>query len=1150
MRPLIVVALVVSSLKSSLSQAQKPGGITIHRRHVYLQWVVDTVTYITGYTIYSPTDKMRYSVLDLDVDNATPLQVLTKAFRNRPFLYDTATVDGFFRIRIHHIDHMPLKGKILDLQGVPLPNSTISVAGTTTMTTSNARGEFELKEIEDNDQLSISGVDLRTTTVYVQGLRYMEIRVQRRALSLPSITVRPAYDNGYQHVATATATGSQYTIPQEALERVISGNIMNKIAWQGSGLLSGPGPRNPLGWSIRGTNTLNAPSAPLLVVDGFVFPGRPDALNPNDIQSATILKDAAAASIWGTNASNGVMVLGSKTGEYKEDTQRIYTATISTTLREKPNLYYQPRMSSASYLDAERKLFDRGYYDASFYDPSHPVSPGLQLFNQWRKGILSEIVVNSQVSQLAKHNSFDDLNKYFYQRAIDQQYHLSLTGNGPKEKFYVSGGLDRDATSLVKDMYRRYTLHASYNIRGLDKRVEAGVLFNFSAINQRDNNPGNIPVPWPYAQLADASRKPLPVSYKYNDSYLDTAGGGRLMDWRYRPIDELNMADNRNDRYIGTLQGNLTIAIRSNLKLTVLYRFLKGVSSSADHYKEGSFFVRDLVNQFTQINGPDLFHPVPPGDIRIAADTNYTGHNLRTQLNYRLGPDSNRLTVFAEAELSDLHTTGQTRWAYGLDEHGNSIPVDFANTYPSFVTQAPLQIPDDGNPLAGSTRYADAFTNFSYSYHKRTTLYGSYRIDGSNIGSANHSQYNLYAAGGFSQQLMGRPEDTSFFKSLLKFRTSYGANGNASTRTPYLTTQSLGLNPVYRTPQTGIANPPDPTLRWEKTIILNSGFDFSFLRNRVVREGRISGSIDGYWKRARDLLGNDTLSMAAGIPVFWGNTAGINGVGLDLVLNTVNFVDTSRRIRLESSLLFSLARDWVSQFRFQPSAPASYVSGTYPMIGKPSTALFSYQSAGPDHATGDPQGYVNGKVSKAYNTLMNDPTAGMTFNGSYQPTFFGSLFNRISWRQFSLSARFSFEGGFFFRRSSVSYSDIANGITGGHKDYDKRWQVAGDEKKTTVPSFPATNDQARDAFYQASDVLIVRGDHLRCQDLRFSYLFTPHEKDARKWHFRSLWYLYVSNVGILWRSNRYGIDPDASTYSDIPAPRAWSVGVKIDFTKQ
>jgi len=168
----------------------------------------------------------------------------------------------------------------------------------------------------------------------------------------------------------------------------------------------------------------------------------------------------------------------------------------------------------------------------------------------------------------------------------------------------------------------------------------------------------------------------------------------------------------------------------------------------------------------------------------------------------------------------------------------------------------------------------------------------------------------------------------------------------------------------------------------------------------------------------------------------------------------------------------------------------------------------------------------------------------LIYKGPANPTVFGSLRNTFSWKQLELSFNISWKFGYYFRRTSITYDDLFKGASQGHPDFDRRWQKAGDEKTTNIPSMNIPGIQQRDDFYRYSEVLVEKGDHIRLQDIRLGYELKKEQ--LKKLHVRGAQlYLYANNIGLLWKTNDKGIDPDYIT--GIPNPRSLAMGVTIDF---
>jgi hypothetical protein len=201
--------------------------------------------------------------------------------------------------------------------------------------------------------------------------------------------------------------------------------------------------------------------------------------------------------------------------------------------------------------------------------------------------------------------------------------------------------------------------------------------------------------------------------------------------------------------------------------------------------------------------------------------------------------------------------------------------------------------------------------------------------------------------------------------------------------------------------------------------------------------------------------------------------------------------------------------------------------------------------AGLDPETGDPLGYLSKEISKDYNSIINSVTSAdsLVYSGPATPRFYGSLGNTFSWKGFSLSANIIFKLGYYFRKPSISYSTLfSNG--NGNPDFSKRWQQPGDEKTTNVPSMVYPVVSNRDNFYLLSQNTVDRADHIRLQFINLSYDFS--RLLAPKSIFKSLQlYINAANLGILWRANKDGLDPEYP--STLPPSKTYTIGLRTDF---
>jgi hypothetical protein len=215
-----------------------------------------------------------------------------------------------------------------------------------------------------------------------------------------------------------------------------------------------------------------------------------------------------------------------------------------------------------------------------------------------------------------------------------------------------------------------------------------------------------------------------------------------------------------------------------------------------------------------------------------------------------------------------------------------------------------------------------------------------------------------------------------------------------------------------------------------------------------------------------------------------------------------------------------------------------------PLEGKPVYGVYSFRWAGLNPLTGDPQGYVDGKVSEDYTTLANPvQLADIEYNGPARPKYYGGFGNTFVYRNLSIFINITYKFDYYFKRLSVNYDNLVNSYQ-LNKDYSARWQKPGDEKTTDGPSFTYPANYSRAIFYNSSSILVQKGDHIRLQDISVSY-----DLDKATWHKLPLdhvkLYAFVNNAGILWQANKYDLDPDYPF--GIPAPRTYSIGLRANF---
>ena len=442
-------------------------------------------------------------------------------------------------------------------------------------------------------------------------------------------------------------------------------------------------------------------------------------------------------------------------------------------------------------------------------------------------------------------------------------------------------------------------------------------------------------------------------------------------------------------------------------------------------------------------------------------------------------------------------------------------------------------------------RFTSIYFNGSDTYRGRYTLSASARKDAANVYGVNANQKGtpLYSLGG-GWKISNEPFYHVKAISFLNLRATFGYSGinPAAFALPIISYSSVGSY-FTNLPYANVSSPANPNLIWEKVSQINLAVDFSSFKQII------SGSFEYYRKHSTNLIGPAPLDPTTGFSSIDENSANIKGDGVDLQLNTKNI---QGRVSWETNLIISYNKSKVTKYigySYNSNAPiaSDYVGaaqGIAPKNGIILESVYAYKWEGLDPATGDPQGYYQGKVSKDYEDIMNDSIRNLVYKGSAIPLYFGSIRNAFGYKGFSLSANIAFRFAYWFQRPTISYSAFYQGLegatsSGANIDFDKRWQKPGDEKLTTVPSMNYPADQTRDMFYANAEPNFLKGDNVKLQDIRLAYQL---DNKIRRFGFSRIEvYGYVRDLGVLWRANREHLDPD---YLGIPPAKTFSFGIK------
>jgi TonB-linked SusC/RagA family outer membrane protein len=1032
--------------------------------------------------------------------------------------------------------------------GLPIPGANIVLSGSAIGVITGIKGDFQLQIREVTQSITVSFIGYKSQKIVVEMPRSepLLIYLEEDEMILSAVEV---VSTGFQELPAERATGSFVQIDNKLLTRRVSTNILDRLEDISPGLIFNrdrADVNSGESISIRGNSTLLSDRQPLIVVDNLAYDGPISNLNPNDVESITVLKDAAAASIWGARAGNGVIVIKTKSGALKSPLQVSLNSNL--TVGQELDPFYRPQMDIADFVGIEQRLFSQGYYD-NIYDSYDKLklSPVVEDLYLHQNGELSNEELAANLSNYQDGDVRGDQQKYLYRPSLNQQYALNFRGGGDRNSYFFSLGFDDNQETQVARSRQRITLNGKQTWRLLNDKLSFSLGSYLIQSSRSSGFPGGVDFE-PYDRLADQNGTPLPVFRDYNVRFKNWAEEHGTLNWDYYPLDEIGRSPSQEKLTEIRATLGLGYQITKTLDWQVNYQYWTGMSSREQVYASDSYYARNQINLFTDLSDSlQVVKNIPEGGIRDAATGRSYSNNLRTQLNFNQSFQSiHQINALAGVELKDVQQQSQSGRMYGFNEEtGIAQPVNYNTRYPKLNTGFTGNIPYEDRFGGTIDRFVSLFANAGYTFKSKYTFTGSLRSDASNLYGVetNQRRVPLWSAG--IGWIMSEESwmDYSWI-SYLKLKGSYGFNGNTNAAATAYTTAKYypsSQNSWVGQPWLTVLSPPNAEARWEKIKIINVGAEFELWK------GRVSGTLEGYQKNGLDLFGIQPYFPSSGYDVVTRNYANTASHGLDLSLN-IRLVEGGFNWSL--AFFHSLIKEKVTAYEQTPTAInlAGYSSGMsgiipQPREGFPLYAIFSYPFAGLDPANGDPWGLVEGEPSADYTSIFSNTTPeDLIYNGSAIPTNFGSIRNQFGFRGFELSVNVTYRLGYFFKRETVSYTSLNRGnIT--HADYKTRWQEPGDELRTNIPSDPMEVNQLRSSFEQLNASRVRKGDHIRLQDVRLAYTFDKSMFPRLPVRNVQL-YSYANNLGILWKAAKDVADPD---FRNAQALRSISFGLNINF---
>ncbi|WP_375417075.1 SusC/RagA family TonB-linked outer membrane protein [uncultured Hymenobacter sp.] len=911
-----------------------------------------------------------------------------------------------------------ISGRVLGSDGGAIPGATVLERGTTNGASTNAEGNFSLS-VQPGASLVISSVGYTAQTVAVGGQSTINVTLPVSATQLTEAVVV-----GYGTQQKADLTGSVVTLttkdianaPVQTFEQAIQGKAAGVVIENSSGKLG-----QAIKVRVRGTSSVSGDTQPLYVIDNIPIqtdgfsstsaPTNPLAdINPNDIESITVLKDAAASAIYGSRASNGVVLITTKRG--KAGATRF-------------NLSYQYGQSEAT-----RK---RDFLNAAEYTEL--------LTEALRNRGGSRAVPANIAARLKDYAGGVDVNANYtvntdwqdqiFQTSTFSQYDLNASGGTDKTKFFVSGQYSNQEGILRGNKLERIASRLNVDHTASDRLI-LGV--NVALSRTRNNRlPNDNAFSNPMQTVALAPITPL------IDPRTGLTSGALDVDPDSRFVGQPN--DNYPFYYnplLGLENNNATYTSFNYRALGNVYAQVEILSGLSFRSELGV----DLLNQdedqyLSRITGRNSGRTNSFGFSAHATSARYITNNFF----------SYRKTL---AEQHSIEATLGTAYEERKYDYRNVSGTQFASdAYRTVVNAATFTA---GNSSGTSNSLLSYFARLNYSFAGRYLLGLSARVDGSSRFGDNN-RYGFFPAASIGWVAT----EESFLKdqkvlSFLKPRISIGRTGNQGF--PDFAPLSLfsGTSGYVGVPGQRPSQIGNPDLKWESTTQADAGLEFGFLDNRI------SGEVDVYQKKTSDLALSVPVPSTTGFDSQFQNVGNMENKGIEFALTTRNFVGD---FSWTTTVNAARNRNEVTFLRGQPIL-GSFLSRA--QEGYPIGTFFGPEYAGVDAANGNALYYLNRSNEDATGTGTIDHATGTTSNineaelvplGDPNARWTGGLTNTFTFKGIDLSATFIgifgnkvFDGGAQFY--SVGFNNGADNQT---RDQLRRWQKAGDITDVPRASF-------------------------------------------------------------------------------------------------
>ena len=1058
-----------------------------------------------------------------------------------------------------------VRGKVLDENGDPVIGAAVRVKGSTQGMATDVDGNFLLQNVKGGGKitLTVSYIGKKTIERDVELGSNTVFHLEEDASMMNEVVV-----TGYQDIAKEKMTGSVTTIRADVLEERYTPSLLSNLEGRVAGLTTYGGKT-----TIRGTSSLYAETDPLLVVDGIPIEGSIDDLNPYDIESVNVLKDAAANAIYGARASNGVIVVTTKNAKEKGKIDINFSTNL--TVYEKKNMDYADNfyMTPAQQVDVEADYWNYYFFDndGEIADPIgattalidggySAVSPILYAYYRWATGAIAESDVNTLLESLKRNNFAKEYGDAVYKNQIIQQYNLAVRSRSDKLQSNLVLNYKHDNSGQINSNQSQLTVNykGSYDVASW-----LTASFSVNAVLDRSKGPGEdvnsrFADPWgtpAYERMYNDDGSANLFYYTYDGNrYWNTPDG--FYDLGVNIVEEFYNNVQKEDRQHMRYHADLLFKPLKGLTLDAQFVYETDHTTTEWYANEQSHVARSIRNAYTKVNADGSVTYQTPENGGMFRTTNTDGRywTARAQANYTNTFGKHAIAAIAGLEFRETKYKGTNSLMLGYDEqlqNSSTHTVDFGTLslirtnsdytsygYPSYTyVFAPYFLDGMGLVLEELHRYASGYANLTYTYDEKYNVFASFRKDYADVYGLNAKYrgrplWSVGAGWNLHQEEFMKPFD---WVNFLKLRVSYGVTGNIyQDATSYMTATSTGVNSYTNLPYGEVESPANPNLKWEQSQTTNVGLDFALLDNRL------QGSFDYYNKVGKDIFSNRSIDPTTGFSSMFMNTASIRNRGVELALS----YDWFRSYRREefawsTNLTFSFNKNVVTSVE-NPATTAAQLINTPYRTGYSTSALWSYRFAGISEETGtegETTWYIeNGATS---HTPASRSVEILEYSGQSDPKVVMGINNTFSWNGISLNILMAYYGGHKMR--ALAETEMYGMPYGTIPSYFlNAWTP---ENQTNTPGVGRYGADTTGPEPTYGNIAVRDADFLKIRNIVLGYDFPKRWLKPLGVNRVNLSF-QIDNPKYLWVKNDVGVDPETL---GIRSLTSYIFGLNINF---